>query len=253
MLRPEGPTHPLIERVWHAESSSSSGIERVLPTGAMHVVLRLADAPLSLVEDGGLREVGHAVVGGARSSFYLRLVGGRSRSVGAMLKPGAARALFGASAEELAERHTPLADLWGRDAELLRDRLATSRDPLAVFVDALSRRLGSTTFDLPVDPETPVAELVRRSGYSHRAFTEKFRANVGLAPKAFAKVQRFQRALALLPSSPSLAEAAFAAGYADQAHMCRDFAALAGLSPAAYRRLAPASPNHVDFVQDARR
>lgn len=242
--------HPLIERVWCTDSEAAPGIERVLPTGAMHVVLRFADAPLSLVEDGRLRTIGHAIVGGARSGFYTRVVGGRSRSVGAMLKPGAANALFGTSAESLAERHTPLEDLWGREAERLRDAVGTSKYPLAVFTNALSKRLATASFDLPIDVDTPVAELARRSGYSHRVFTEKFRAGAGLAPKAYAKVQRFQRTIALLHTSHSLADVAFEAGYADQPHLCRDFAALAGISPAAYRRLAPVSSNHV-FLPNA--
>ncbi len=252
-VRPE--LLPFIERTWASDTSSAPRIERVLPTGAMHLVLRFAEAPLRLVQpDGRVIEVGPSVVGGARSSFYARELGGHSRSVGAMLKPGVTRSLFGVSAAELAERHTPLDLLWGRHAQLLLDRIASARDPLATFESALVERLRTFTLE-PFALSArgvPVAELARRSGYSHRVFTEKFRAHVGLAPKAFAKVQRFQGAVALLRTPRSLADVAFEAGYADQPHLCRDFAEMAGLSPAAYRRIAPASANHVDFVQDAR-
>ncbi len=254
MVRPE--LLPFIERTWASDTTSAPRVERVLPTGAMHLVLRCADAPLRLVQpDGRVIAVGNALVGGARSTYYARELGGHSRSVGALLRPGVARALFGASATELAERHTPLELLWGRHAEILLDRVASARDPLATFEAALVERLQSftpTPFALPA-LDVPVAELARQSGYSHRVFTEKFRDHVGLAPKAFAKVQRFQGAIALLRTPRSLADVAFEAGYADQSHLCRDFAAIAGLSPAAYRRIAPVAANHVDFVQDARR
>ncbi len=222
----------------------------------MHLVLRFADTPLRLVQpDGRVIAMGCALVGGARSTFYARELGGRSRSVGALLKPGVARALFGASAADLAERHTPLELLWGRHAELLLDRVASAHDPLVTFEAALLERLRSFTPSPVILPaiDVPVAELARQSGYSHRVFTEKFRDHTGLAPKTFARVQRFQGAIALLRTTRSLADVAVEAGYADQSHLCRDFAAIAGLSPAAYRRIAPAKANHVDFVQDARR
>jgi AraC-like DNA-binding protein len=253
-VRPE--LLPFIERTWASDAVSAPRVERVLPTGAMHLVLRFADTPLRLVQpDGRVITMSHALVGGARSTYYARELEGHSRSVGALLKPGVARSLFGVSAAELAERHTPLELLWGRHAELLLDRVASARDPLATFEAALLERLRSSTpspFILPA-VDVPIAELARQSGYSHRAFTEKFRDQVGLAPKTFAKVQRFQGAVALLRTPRSLADVAFEAGYADQSHLCRDFAAIAGLSPAAYRRIAPALANHVDFVQDARR
>jgi AraC-like DNA-binding protein len=247
---------PFIERTWASDTFSAPRVERVLPTGAMHLVLRFAETPLRLVQpDGRVIAMSHALVGGARSAHYVRELGGHSRSVGAMLRPGVARSLFGASAAALAERHTPLELLWGRHAELLLDRVASARDPLATFEAALMERLRtapSEPFTLPAS-SVPVAELARRSGYSHRVFTEKFRDQVGLAPKAFARVERFQGAVALLRTPRSLADVALEAGYADQPHLCRDFAAIAGLSPAAYRRIAPAAANHVDFVQDARR
>jgi AraC-like DNA-binding protein len=253
-VRPE--LLPFIELTWASDTVSAPRIERVLPTGAMHLVLRFADTPLRLAQpDGSVIAMSSALIGGARSTYYARELGGHSRSVGALLKPGVARFLFGASAAELAERHTPLELLWGRHAELLLDRVASARDPLASFEAALLERLRSFTpspFTLPA-VELPIAELARQSGYSHRVFTEKFRDHVGLAPKTFAKITRFQGAVALLRTPRSLADVAFEAGYADQSHLCRDFAAIAGLSPAAYRRIAPASANHVDFVQDARR
>lgn len=262
MMRAE--LEPFVARTWCSAAASPAAVEHVLPTGAMHLVLRFAPSPLRLLARGGAWEnAGFALVGGARSVYYARVVGGPSRSVGAMLRPGAARALFGVSSGELAERHTPLADLWGSDAEALRDEVAHARDPLATFEAALVRRLRTARARAPFTVDAAlrierIAELARRSGYSHRVFTEKFREEVGLAPKAFARVTRLQRAVALLATPRPLADVAFEAGYADQPHLCRDFRALAGVSPAAYRRIAPAAANHVamgqvDFVQDATR
>src|SRR5690606_18062119 len=106
--------------------------ERVLPTGAMHLLFRLSSEPLRLYEahDAFVASpVGHAIVGGARSRAYIRDISTPSASVGAMLEPGAARLLFGASAAELAERHTRLEDLWGSAAEETRQRLLELQEP----------------------------------------------------------------------------------------------------------------------------
>jgi transcriptional regulator GlxA family with amidase domain len=109
----------------------------------------------------------------------------------------------------------------------------------------------------------PVHEVVRGSGYSHRHFIAMFRRAVGLPPKTWCRVQRLQRALVLASADPIApwAELALQAGYSDQAHLSREFNELAGLAPQAYRRSAPASPNHVaigarlqvNSVQDAMR
>jgi AraC-like DNA-binding protein len=74
-----------------------------------------------------------------------------------------------------------------------------------------------------------------------------FREAVGLTPKLYCRVLRFQRALRQLAEHPRIAwiDTALNAGYSDQAHFNRDFRELAGLTPGQYRALAPISANHV--------
>ena len=106
--------------------------------------------------------------------------------------------------------------------------------------------------DLGVRPE--VAELWRRLvaargqvqvgsvaaelGWSRRHLGERFRAEVGVTPKAFARILRFEHAHRLVrrPDPPSWAEVSARAGYADQAHMVRDWRAFTGRTPEAWRR-----------------
>src|SRR5206468_3996838 len=126
--------------------------------------------------------VGHAVVGGARATFYLRDTPRRVRTVGAVLLPGAAALLFGAPADELAGRHTPLLDLWGRSAvEEARERLLEAADPerqLELFEALLAARLPAlrglhpaVAHALARFPSTgDVGAVVDETGYSHRRF-----------------------------------------------------------------------------------
>ena len=246
--------------MWAVDSSSASAtaIERVLPTGCMHVVVRLTDEPLTLFarDDGAdARTIAGSVIGGARSTSYVRAVPRITRSVGVQLAP-AGGALLGLPAGELAEAHTRLDDVWGREAARLRERLADAETPTAQLDTLESWLLARLPRVRGVHPMVVdavdcfgggarVGDVVERSGYSHRTFLTVFRQAVGLAPKTFCRVLRVQRAIGALGRGDSLAGAAADAGYADQAHLARDFAAIAGVAPGRYLALSPEASNHV--------
>jgi transcriptional regulator GlxA family with amidase domain len=90
------------------------------------------------------------------------------------------------------------------------------------------------------------------TGWSRRHVTQRFRRQLGLSPKAYARLLRFKHASALLVeegSVRSLAQVATEAGFYDQSHLTRDFATLAGTTPGAYAADAGFVPE-VRFVQD---
>jgi transcriptional regulator GlxA family with amidase domain len=90
------------------------------------------------------------------------------------------------------------------------------------------------------------------TGWSRRHVTERFRRQLGITPKAYARLLRFQEATALLmqpESTGSLADVAMSSGYYDQSHLSRDFTALAGMTPGAYAADAKEIPE-VRFLQD---
>ncbi|WXA91049.1 helix-turn-helix domain-containing protein [Pendulispora brunnea] len=242
--------------------------EYMLPTGAMHLVFCL-DAPLHLYDDpqdptGHI--LGHSVIGGARSTFYVKDVSRPTRSVGAQFRPGAAELLLGVPADALMERHTRLEDLWGRGAGEYRERLLEARSPEAavdLMESLLTARLAQRRMLHPCvagalelfGDTADVRAVVDASGYSHRRFIALFREAVGLTPKVFCRIQRFQRALAWVASehNASWADLALRAGYADQAHFNRDFREFAGVSPGIYRELAPVSRQHVPIPRTSSR
>ncbi len=224
----------------------------------MHVVFRLSSEPLRLSENGEERSIGIAVVGGARSSYYVKDMSSPSISVGAQLRPGASELLFGASAEELSERHTPLEDLWGPEAGRTREQLLDIAGPerrIELLESVLARRLPVVRGLHPAiaaaldrfEGTESVRDLVKESGYSHRHFLSLFRRAVGLSPKIYGRVLRFRRALrqAASGSPEPWASIALDAGYSDQAHFNRDFLEFAGVTPSAYRKAAPLFPHHV--------
>lgn len=83
-----------------------------------------------------------------------------------------------------------------------------------------------------------VEEMVRATGLNPRALQRWFAAHVGLPPRRYLRLLRFHKAFEQVPEQPSLADHAAAQGYADQAHMARDFRAMAGVPAKQARRSA---------------
>jgi AraC-like DNA-binding protein len=209
---------------------------RVLPDGCADLVW-IGEAPA-------------VVAGPARGPV---VVGLRPRTlvVGVRLRPGAASAALGLPASELADRDTPLRDLWGPAADALSTRIVERPSSAARLTTAAAMLAGrfaeagppypmiaAATCWLARHPEGRVADLARLLEVSERRLHRRFTAAVGYGPKTLQRVLRLQRLLALAGRSPgaSLAALAAEAGYADQAHMSRELRRLTGRSPGALLR-----------------
>jgi AraC-like DNA-binding protein len=83
-----------------------------------------------------------------------------------------------------------------------------------------------------------VEEMVRTTGMTPRTLQRWFARHVGLPPRRYLRLLRFHKAFEQVPEQPSLADHAAAQGYADQAHMARDFRAMAGVPAKEARRTA---------------
>jgi AraC-like DNA-binding protein len=257
---------PFVGTLWAIGGSSDRSWppvrrEHVLPTGQMHIAFRLSGIGLRLFEDSA-DNIGHivgdAVLGGARLAYYARDVAQPACSVGAQLLPGAAEVLFGVHADELSGRHTPLDDLWGREVAWMREQLMETA-PIHQRIDRLESMLvARLSMRRAIHPAVMYAldqlrtsrsirGIVQATGYSHRTLITLFRRSVGLTPKQFRRVLRFQRALERVSAAPasSLAGVAIEAGFSDQAHFSREFRELAGVTPNEYRRASPRLLHHL--------
>ena len=172
-----------------------------------------------------------------------------ARYVGARLRPGVETWFLGIAAKQACGSRIALeatgaamrtgspeaADQPWRDVERLRQaliRIHGSRDPLratlgTTALDMISRRHGKISADA-------VASAL---GCSARHLRREMIAETGMGPKAAARIVRMRRAIAMLGASDlPLSHVALDAGYADQAHMTREFALLNAPSPAVMRR-----------------
>jgi AraC-like DNA-binding protein len=93
-----------------------------------------------------------------------------------------------------------------------------------------------------------IGELSEALGLSRRRFEQIFRADIGMTPKAYQRLQRFRRALARIEDATRVGWAGFALdrGYYDQAHLINEFGAHCGLTPREY--LASRAGSFVNHV-----
>jgi AraC-like DNA-binding protein len=161
------------------------------------------------------------------------------------LHPLGVQAILGVPGEEVASRVFDLADVWGSRSSRLVERLSalhTWNSRFALLDDELTRALGATSCDRAVTwawrrlaashGRGSIERLARDIGWSRRHLTERFRVQLGIAPKTAARIFRFERACRVIRDErPRLADVAAACGYHDQPHMTREWNALAGCSP----------------------
>ena len=194
-----------------------------------------------------------SLLGGLHSVPALITHAGAQSGIQVALRPLGARALLGLPAGELAGLDLPAEAVLGGVCAELRDRVRVAAcwpERFAVLDEILLRRAAHAD----VAPEVSwawhellreggairVSELAAGTGWSGRHLTSRFRAEIGLTPKAAARVIRFDRARQLLVRNLTgatadggvlLADLAADCGYFDQAHLAREFRALAGCPP----------------------
>jgi AraC-like DNA-binding protein len=227
---------------------------RGLPSPYLTLIFTL-DEPLTMVAhpDPGQPpgEFG-TLLGGLHCTPALIAHEGAQSGIQVALRPLGARALLGLPAGELADIDVPAEAVLGGVCAELRDRVraAAGWPERFAVLDEILLRLASTSPE--VAPEVSwawhqllreggtvrVAALAAETGWSGRHLTNRFRAEIGLTPKAAARVIRFDRARHLLVrqltaagGDTRLADLAVACGYFDQAHLAREFRALAGCPP----------------------
>jgi AraC-like DNA-binding protein len=206
---------------------------RVVGGGATEPVIPDACVDVIVVGD----EAPH-IAGPADRTVWVALPAGTMLH-GIRFRPGAARDILRTDLDELRNAHVelaavaraPLIDPRAPRTSLeqwTRTRLARSRGDTSA-IEAARALIGATTID----------DVADELGWGARRLHRRITAACGYSPKILHRVLRLQRALRIAHAGErSLASLAAAAGYADQAHMTREFTALTGLPPARYLALA---------------
>ena len=239
-----------IKCFWAIRSDIGSGAEPVLPDGCPEIVFNLADRFCRIHPDGSHEIQAAAIVSGQLRSSISIIPTGRISLFGVRFHPSGAFPLLRTPMYELADRVEPLDFLIGPDASEIVERIAAAnsfRARMRIFERFLVRSLDGfeRNDDLPGrlaktiverHGQISVSELGASFGLGERRLERTFQRFIGLSPKIFARIVRFQNVVRRIEraESTSLLDTALDFGYYDQSHMIREFREFSGKNPLAY-------------------
>ena len=258
--RPAGPLRPYVA---HYTGYRQRGVpparHRGLPSPFLTLIVTLDEPLVMLAHPDPRQPPGDfgALLGGLHSAPALIAHDGAQSGIQVALRPLGAWALLGLPAGELAETDVPADAVLGVACTELRARAVAAAgwpERFAILDEILLRLMTHVRPGPGVAPEVGwawrellasggtlrITDLAAGTGWSGRHLTSRFRTEIGLTPKAAARVIRFDRARHLLTRQAAtaaadggyrLADLAVACGYFDQAHLAREFRSLAGCPP----------------------
>lgn len=257
---------PFVKMLWYAHDPDAAHChQRVLPTGRAQVVISLARDYLTDANHptDPLLHTAAALFLGPYSRYQMIDAVDFAELVGVVFHPAGTLPFFPHPSNLFSNCETSLEDLWGAASRSLRDNLRELNTPAEKFdlveaalvarlrcASAASRNrvvdFALKTVEASPDTTTIVA-LTRTIGLSTRRFSQLFGEHVGVSPKLYCRIQRFQKAVACLHRGEDLrwAELALACGYYDQSHFANDFRAFSGFSPTTYSAAERPWANHV--------
>lgn len=261
--RPSPPLSRYVDTLWYWEGiPATHRLERLMPDGAQNLVINLHRDCLKAYEPENparFRIQRGAIFTGARSGFEVIDAECQQRIVGVHFRPGGGWPFLGMPADSLGCYEVELADLPGGLHRNLREQLLEAVEPSAIV-----RRLEAHLLSLlrieshsavrhaidRLSRVPDVAAVAAETGYSMRRFIRLFRREVGLTPKTFARVRRFQRVVRLLHGRQDVnwVDVALHCGYYDQAHFIHDFRNFSGFTPGTFLATPREHLNHVPLL-----
>jgi AraC-like DNA-binding protein len=265
---PRPPLDGFIESIWvYQNDPRPNALERILPTGAPHLIINLKEDQTRLYDPESPHRcvaTSGSVISGLQSRFQVIDTSEQEYVAGVTFKPGGTVPFMRMPAHEVSVADVPLESLWGRRCtSALRDRLLESQsidatlNALEAVLHEMWRPSGlhpAVNFALAAFERAPsttsIAAVSDAIGLSAKRFIERFKIEVGVTPKRYCRIRRFQRALVLANRGREIdwTRVAMDCGYFDQAHLIHDFRSFAGLTPTEYQS-ARTSQNHVKFLQ----
>ncbi|WP_127579433.1 helix-turn-helix domain-containing protein [Paenibacillus koleovorans] len=255
------PIHPLtkwIDKLWSCEGyRPDHPFESKLPDVSLAWIINLKEDRIRVYEGNRMERYATlpgSLIAGPRSSYYYLDTVCQEACLGIEFKPGGALPFLGDLMGELKDVDMPLAEGLGRQARVdeLRDRLleASGAEPRFQRVEQFLLRLlekqmlvpkghPAVAFALqqlehsPIAIQPQVAVIADQANLSTERFIRVFKDEVGLTPKSYGNLVRFQQAFRMIREErvSSSLELALACGYYDQSHLYRDFRKYANMTP----------------------
>jgi AraC-like DNA-binding protein len=241
-IRPSARLRPFVNTFWILEQDGAdTAPQRVVPDGQSELILNWGQ-PFQAFQSGQWQGQPRSFLAGQIDGPLLLRPDGPAKMLGIGFRPHGARSVLPQPMHELSGRFTPVDDLSQSLSRNLHRALELP-DPIAAVEAALLSALKSSRgADLLIAEAvrriklekgaTDLAALAEELGLSVRQLERRFLSAVGLAPKRFCRIQRFNNVFQVLGQpSRNWVETAIACGYYDQAHLIRDCKDLSGNTP----------------------
>jgi len=252
-LQPHPRLAPFVKCFWIMEDPTAAAfqpLETVIPDGCMELIVHYGSRFTKRLDNGKYQSLPAALIAGQITTRLLLQAGGHVGMISARFHPAGAFPFIRNSLRGFVDDVIPLDAVWNREAVALEERIRNA-DSDADRVDLMQRYLlrildggfkrdavVSETVDriLASRGRASVGDLARHAHVTCRHLERSFEAEVGISPKLLSRIVRFQRIFQYLQDcpNPSWADAAYACGYFDQAHLIRDFKRFTGQPPLAY-------------------
>lgn len=266
---PGPPLSRFVELVtYYADYWPDHPMQKLLPDGAVEIIVDLTDTPKHMYQSedrSRSRVFRQAWISGMRRKWILIEAAPASSMVVIRFRPGGAYPFLGFDVDGITDVVDTLDDVLANATASLRDRVLSAETIPAKMraveiwlLERARRRLEPNpvieyvTSRLFAPAGIRIADVVAEMGYSQRHVLGQFRRWVGLTPKSYSRLRRFQQVLktvtqasavdplesaelrAAPPPEPDWVEIALDHGYYDQSHLVHDFRDFSGLSPGRY-------------------
>jgi len=250
---PKLPLSQFVENIWFVAGNHPEHTrEKLLPDGAIELIIDLDPVPKKLFDDehsDRFRSCKKAWISGERTR-YIIIGSGNTCMIGIRFRPGGAYPFFNFPISELNDSVIDLDLILGRLVDEIRDQLLEANSPEARFqllesflLNHVHRSLEANrliTFAVQQLQQSPqflaIRDLANTIGITQKHLISQFEKVVGLRPKTFARISKFQKVLTTIEQQQKVEWSAIAydCGYYDQAHFIKEFHAFSGLNPSAY-------------------
>ncbi|MEW9677352.1 helix-turn-helix domain-containing protein [Lentibacillus sp. L22] len=263
--QPQPPLSTFINIFWLYQGyHPPHEMERVLPDGSMGLVINLKEDSIKVYDQKNhvrFKSFRGSLISGPHSSVAVIDTACQASTMGVHFKPGGTFPFVRLPADELRNDHVSLDAILGSKAAEIREQLIEAETPTIKFqilqqylmemITKASAPHPAVVFALKKFQLSPssvkIADVTEQISLSSRRFIQVFKEEVGLTPKQFCRVQRFQNVLRSIKGGEQVdwTDIALSCGYYDQAHFIHDFRSFSGLSPTTYHSRQGKQQNHV--------